>query len=271
MCRAASLLVSVLKKKSHSSLSENTSRAEAAWHSKAIINIAMYRFITVGLYLYTFCIICPKCGRRRLRKHSNFNLSLTKIRIIKKNMLTSCKKLVDTERLVQYYTLFVDMSIFDIIVYIALAWAVFNGWRRGFLLQLVTLVALVAGLFLAAQYGAVVGAMLGIADSTSAIAGFVVIFLLSLLAVTIVGHMLRAVLRFTGLGVMDVVLGVLFSVLKVGLVVGVMFSWFTTINNNYSLVEKQTIEESRWFTPTVEVVGRLTPFFKDIANDVLNK
>jgi hypothetical protein len=62
MCRAASLLVSVLKKKSHSSLSENTSRAEAAWHSKAIINIAMYRFIAVVLYLYTFASSAPNVG-----------------------------------------------------------------------------------------------------------------------------------------------------------------------------------------------------------------
>ena len=36
------------------------------------------------------------------------------------------------------------MNIFDIIVYIALAWAVFNGWRRGLLLQLISLAALVA-------------------------------------------------------------------------------------------------------------------------------
>jgi membrane protein required for colicin V production len=186
-------------------------------------------------------------------------------------MLTSCKKLVVTERLVQYYTLFVDMSIFDIIVYIALAWAVFNGWRRGFLLQLVTLVALVAGLFLAAQYGAVVGAMLGIDDSTSSIAGFVVIFLLSLLAVTIVGHMLRAVLRFTGLGVMDVVLGVLFSVAKVGLVVGVMFSWFATINNNYGWVEDNTIEKSRWFTPIVNIVEEVSPYVEGAAQNIINQ
>ena len=186
-------------------------------------------------------------------------------------MLTSCKKLVFTERLAQYYTLFVDMSIFDIIVYAALAWAVFNGWRRGFLLQLVTLVALVAGLFLAAQYGAVMGAMLGIDDSTSSIAGFVVIFLLSLLAVTIVGHLLRAVLRFTGLGVMDVVLGVLFSVAKVGLVVGVMFSWFATINDNYGWVEDTTIEKSRWFTPIVNIVEEVSPYVEGAAQNIINQ
>ena len=43
------------------------------------------------------------------------------------------------------------MNVFDIIVYIALAWAVFNGWRRGFLLQMLSLLAVVASLYFAAQ------------------------------------------------------------------------------------------------------------------------
>ena len=44
------------------------------------------------------------------------------------------------------------MKEFEIIVYIALAWAVFNGWRRGFLLQMLSLLAVVASLYFAAQY-----------------------------------------------------------------------------------------------------------------------
>lgn len=163
------------------------------------------------------------------------------------------------------------MNFFDIIVYIALAWAVFNGWRRGFLLQLVSLVAVVAGLFIAAKYGAEAGAMLGIADSTSGIAGFVIIFVLSLIAITIVGHLLRAVLRFTGLGVMDVVLGILFSVAKVGLIVGVMFSWFATMNNDYGWVESQTIRQSRWFTPIVNVVDKVSPYVEGAAQNIINR
>lgn len=163
------------------------------------------------------------------------------------------------------------MNIFDIIVYIALAWAVFNGWRRGFLLQMVSLVAVVAGLLLAAKYGAEVGAMLGIANSTSAIAGFVVIFVLALIAITIAGHLLRAVLRFTGLGVMDVLFGILFSVAKVGLVVGVMFSWLAAINKDYGWVQTQTIEQSRWFTPIVQIVDKVSPYVEGITQNIINR
>ena len=163
------------------------------------------------------------------------------------------------------------MNIFDLIIYLALAWAVFNGWRRGFLLQLLSLVAVVAALYCAVKYGAQAGEFFKLEGTTASIVGFIAIFLASLIVVTIVGHMLRAVLRFTGLGAMDVLLGILFSVLKVGLVVGVLFSWFATINNKYQLVEEQTIAQSRWFTYVVDVVNYATPYFKDMTNNVLNR
>ncbi|MBQ2373966.1 MAG: CvpA family protein [Alistipes sp.] len=163
------------------------------------------------------------------------------------------------------------MNVFDIIVYIALAWAVFNGWRRGFLLQLVSFVAVIAGLMLAAKYGAYVGSVMGLDSSTAAIVGFLVIFLASLVAITIVGHLLRAVLRFSGLGVADVLLGILFSVVKIGLVVGVLFSWFAAINRDYTWVEKQTIEQSRWFSPVVRITDTIMPYFEEQLGNIVNR
>ena len=161
------------------------------------------------------------------------------------------------------------MNVFDVIIYIALAWALFNGWRKGFLLQLVSLVAVVAGFMIATKYGVEAGEMLGLDARMAAIVGFLVIFVISLIAITIGGHLLRAVLRLTGLGVVDVLLGILFSVLKIGLIVGVLFSWFAALNANYELVEPSTIEQSRWFSSVVNVVDLLTPYFQDAASEIL--
>ena len=163
------------------------------------------------------------------------------------------------------------MNVFDIIVYVALAWAVFNGWRRGFLLQMMSLVAVVAALYLSVKYCSEVGAMLGLDGTTQPIVGFIVIFAVTLILLTIAGYLMRKVFRFAGLGMVDILFGILFSVLKVGLVVSFLFSWFAAVNARYELVDKSTIEQSRWFEPTVGVVDRVTPFFTDIANEVLKK
>ena len=136
------------------------------------------------------------------------------------------------------------MNVFDIIVYIALAWAVFNGWRRGFLLQMLSLLAVVASLYFAAQYGSELERILGIEVGVAGVTGFIIIFVGALVVISVGGYLLRAVFRFAGLGMVDTLLGILFSLAKVGLIVSVLFSWFASINKDYEWASKQTIEES---------------------------
>ena len=107
------------------------------------------------------------------------------------------------------------MNIFDIIVYIALAWAVYNGWRRGLLLQLLSLVALFAGMYFALQYGPQIGVMLGAEGLAAKLLGFAVIFFAALILITVLGHLVKRVFRFAGLGIFDTLLGILFSAVKV--------------------------------------------------------
>ena len=162
------------------------------------------------------------------------------------------------------------MNIFDIIVYMALAWAVFNGWRKGFLLQMLSLVAIVAAIYLSTEYGQMLGSMLGMEAPTASIAGFIIIFLAALLGITILAHMMRAVFRFAGLGVADVLLGVLLSVVKVGLIVAVLFAWFDSVNKDYEWASKQTIDESRWYKPIAKVVDKVTPYFEEFTENIFD-
>ena len=100
------------------------------------------------------------------------------------------------------------------------------------------------------------------------VVGFIVIFAVTLILLTIFGYLLRKVFRFAGLGMVDILLGILFSVLKVGVIVSVLFAWFATINKNYDWASKQTIEESRWFTPISGVVDKLTPYFEELKSEI---
>lgn len=63
------------------------------------------------------------------------------------------------------------MNILDIIVWLALAVAVFNGWRKGFIGKLFSLAGLVGGIWLALGYGARCGEALHMEGTTAAVAG----------------------------------------------------------------------------------------------------
>lgn len=184
-------------------------------------------------------------------------------------MLTSCDIYAYIRLYGLKYNTFLRMNVFDIIVYVALAWAVFNGWRRGFLLQMMSLVAVIAALFLSVKYCTEVGTFLGVDGSIRKVVGFIVIFAVTLILLTIFGYLLRKVFRFAGLGVVDILLGILFSVLKVGVIVSALFAWFAAVNKDYDWASKQTIEESRWFTPISGVVDKLTPYFEELKSEIL--
>ena len=162
------------------------------------------------------------------------------------------------------------MNVFDIIVYIALAWGVFYVWKRGFLLQMLSLLAVVAALYFAAEYSSELERIAGIDTGIPGVAGFLIIFIGGIVLISVGAYMLRAVFRFAGLGVVDTLLGILFSVLKVGLIVSVLFSWFASINKNYELASKQTIEESRWFEPITSMTDKLTPYFEELKDKFLD-
>ena len=162
------------------------------------------------------------------------------------------------------------MNIFDIIVYLALAWALFNGWRRGFLLQMLSLVAVVAALYFATQYAHELERLVCIEVGVAGVAGFIVIFVGALLLISIAAYMLRAVFRFAGLGMADMLLGILFSLAKVMLIVSVLFSWLESVDKSNEWVSKSTIEESRWFHPVKGITTKLTPYFEELADKLLN-
>ena len=52
------------------------------------------------------------------------------------------------------------MNTLDLIVCLVLALAVWNGWRQGFVVQICSLAGIVAGIWIAARFGAQVGGWL---------------------------------------------------------------------------------------------------------------
>lgn len=157
------------------------------------------------------------------------------------------------------------MNGIDLVVYLVLALAVWDGWRRGVVMQLCSLAGIVAGIWFAARYGAVVGAWLRLDPAMAAAGGFVVVLLATMIAVALLGRALRKLFRFAGFGLLDILLGIAVSVVKYLLILSVLFAAFDRLNEDNALVSRQTLEESRWFRPVTDLSGRLLPFLDRIG------
>ncbi|MEG2366161.1 MAG: CvpA family protein [Alistipes sp.] len=157
------------------------------------------------------------------------------------------------------------MNGFDLIFYLVLVLAVWDGWRRGVVLQLCSLAGLFVGIWLAGRYDATVGAWMQLDGTSAAPAGFVVTLLSALIAMAIVGHLLRKLFHFVGFGIPDNLLGVAVSVVKYLLLLSVLCSAFDSLNAKYAFVEQPAIEKSRWYRPVKGVSDHIFPFIHFIG------
>lgn len=152
------------------------------------------------------------------------------------------------------------MNAIDLVVCLLLLLAFWHGWKQGFIVQVCSLAGILAGIWLASRYGAVVGGWLRLDEQFAAAGGFIALFVVVLIVVAILARLLRRLFRFAGLGAADVLLGVVVSLAKCLLALGVLFAAFDRLNGQYDLVEERTLEQSISYQPVMHLSESLLPF-----------
>ena len=151
------------------------------------------------------------------------------------------------------------MNILDLVICLVLVVAVWNGWRRGFILQICSLVALLVALWLAARFGSMVGTMLHIDPQYAEVAGFIAVLVAGLLLVSLAGRVVRRIFHFAGFGLLDIVLGIAVAAAKYLLLLSVAFAALERINVEGSLIPASQIESSRGYRPVRELSRQVLP------------
>ncbi len=162
------------------------------------------------------------------------------------------------------------MNWIDWIVCIVFALAVWNGWRKGCVVQLCGLAGLLVAVWLAMRLGPAVGLRAGITPEYATAGGFVIVLLAVLIAAVLLGRGMRKLLRFVGLGFLDVALGIAVAVVKYALLLSVLFSAFGRLNDGFRLVEPQTLAQSKTYEPVSRFAGWLFPQISQLGTEWRN-
>lgn len=157
------------------------------------------------------------------------------------------------------------MNTIDLIVCLVLAIAVWNGCRLGFIVQLCSLLALLAGVWLAARYADAAGAWLRLDEEVRCAGGFAAVFVATLLAAGIEARLLRKIFHWVGFGLPDRLLGIAVSALKYLLLLSVLFTLFDRLNADRSLAGEETLETSRTYRPVMRLSEELLPLLERIG------
>ncbi len=156
------------------------------------------------------------------------------------------------------------MNIFDGIVIFILGYSIYGGFRSGAVAQLFSFVGLILSVWIGVAFGGEVADLLGI-KSSGAIWGFLILFFVVIISITLLSRMIRNVLNFVGLGGIDKVVGVVLSFLKYVIVLSIIFNAVIEFNRNFNMIEQQQLKSSRLFFPIASVIEFL-PVWKWVDN-----
>ena len=160
------------------------------------------------------------------------------------------------------------MSTPDISILICFLPAVISGIMKGFIQQVVALVSLLLGAWLAFKFSNVVGEWLQpyfkVSETVMHVISFAVIMVAVVLVLFVIGKVLTGVTRLVMLGWLDRLLGLVFALLIAGLLIGIGIVLFDTLNAKFELVDNAILDESVLYSPIKDIAYTVFPYLKEL-------
>lgn len=114
------------------------------------------------------------------------------------------------------------MNWLDIIFIIPLCWLGFNGVRKGFIMEIASLLAIIAGIYVAYHFSELVYEWLNLTGSGAKAVAFIITFLSVLIGIFFLGKAISAAAKKLSLSFFNRILGLVFGLLKALIFCGVI-------------------------------------------------
>lgn len=163
------------------------------------------------------------------------------------------------------------MGTLDIILLICFIPAIVRGIQKGFVEQLVALVAIILGAWLAFKFSSPASAwlstMVTIDPKLLGILSFLLIVTVTILLLQLLGGLIVKMLKMADLNFINRMLGVVFAILKAALVIGLLIVLFESLNSKIALVSPETLDASPVYCALRTVAQKVFPFLESLWNN----
>ena len=159
------------------------------------------------------------------------------------------------------------MTGLDIILFCILVYGIVNGLRKGLFVELASLVSLLLGIYIAIKFSGAVGQFfdghLPDDPKTAAITAFIITFIAVVVGIILLAKFLTTIADFSGLGLLNRILGGFFGLLRTVLMLSVVLNFFVKINVNNLLADKETLDKSTFFNPVLKISNTIFPVLEE--------
>lgn len=149
------------------------------------------------------------------------------------------------------------MSFLDIVLGILLLFGLIKGLKNGLLIEIASLVALIAGLYGAIHFSYIFGDYLSEQFSWDGkyinLIAFIITFVIIILLVSLVGRLLTKLVDFAMLGLLNRIAGGIFGILKVAVLLGAILIFFHNSIFKFGIIKEENIESSVLYEPIKDI------------------
>jgi membrane protein required for colicin V production len=146
-----------------------------------------------------------------------------------------------------------DVSFIDIVLGLLLLYGLFKGVKNGLLVEIASIIALVAGLYGAIHFSYIVGNYLASHwewnERTMSLLSFIITFFIIVIAVITAAKLLTKIAEMAMLGLLNKIAGGIFGLLKVAIILGAFLIFLESVNRNLRLVNEESKAESVLYQP----------------------
>lgn len=167
------------------------------------------------------------------------------------------------------------MNYLDFIIIIPAIYACWKGFKKGFIVEIFTLLALLVGLYAAIHFSDWTSRK--IQENVSSTLEYLpaISFTITFLAVGamiyFLGKAIEKLIDFTHLSLLNKFFGILFSLIKMIYILSILIVLFESYDKNQNFISKEDKDNSTLYTPVKKLSIKTMPYIEDAKFYVSNR
>ena len=160
----------------------------------------------------------------------------------------------------------------DIVIALVLIFAIWRGWRNGFIFELALSCAFFTGLYAGFKLAWIVqekiNPVMNAGSETSYKISFLIAFIVVFIATILLGKLFSSLVNVTPLGIFNRILGALFGFFRYALLLSVLIWLLNTAEKKYRFIPQSQTENSKLISPLQKIAPALIPVLNSMKEKV---
>ena len=160
-----------------------------------------------------------------------------------------------------------DFNHWDIILFIPLLFAAWKGFSKGLIIELASIAALIAGVYVAANFSEIVGAQLKswfeLEGTWSGYLAFILTFVGVVFAVYALAKILEKAVNLVALKLVNKLAGLVFGIVKMALILSIVLNIVSWFDHLVPVMSKSEPQNSLLFVPILKSAPTILPILTE--------